>query len=148
MRRLRPLLFLVLLACGISLAATPGMWLPRQLPEIASDLREAGLQLDPQQLADLTGFPMGAIVSLKGCSGFHDACGSLVAPLEVSLLGDGVSGVVSLRAGESATLAEGAETLLVVRAEDMPVRNAECFTAPIDQPRLLESVWIAATAAP
>ncbi|XXX77940.1 hypothetical protein WMF30_04100 [Sorangium sp. So ce134] len=91
---------------------------------------------------------LAELTPLKGCRGFHDACGSLVAPLEVSLLGDGVSGVVSLRAGESAALAEGAETLLLVRAEDMPVRNAECFTAPIDQPRLLESVWIAAAAAP
>ncbi|WP_437600479.1 hypothetical protein WMF28_02775 [Sorangium sp. So ce590] len=99
-----------------------------------------GRQASTDFLAELT--------PLKGCRGFHDACGSLVAPLEVSLLGDGVSGVVSLRAGESAALAEGAETLLVVRAEDMPVRNAECFTAPIDQPRLLESVWIAAAAAP
>ncbi|WP_437938621.1 hypothetical protein [Sorangium sp. So ce341] len=88
------------------------------------------------------------LTPLKGCRGFHDACGSLVEPLEVSLLGDGVSGVVSLRAGERAELVEGAETLLVVRAEDMPVRNAECFTAPIDQPRLLESIWIAAAPAP
>ncbi|WP_437968406.1 hypothetical protein WMF04_03550 [Sorangium sp. So ce260] len=99
-----------------------------------------GRQASADFLAELT--------PLDGCSGFHDACGSRVAPLEASLLGDGVSGVVSLRAGESATLAEGAETLLLVRAEDMPVRDAECFTAPIDQPRLLESVWIAAAAAP
>lgn len=103
-----------------------------------------GSMVGRQASADFT----AELTPLTGCSGFHDACGSLVAPLEASLLGDGVSGVVSLRAGESATLAEGAETLLLVRAEDMPVRQAECFTAPIDQPRLLESVWIAAVAAP
>ncbi|XXY45488.1 hypothetical protein WME91_36345 [Sorangium sp. So ce269] len=89
-----------------------------------------------------------ALTPLAGCDAFQDACGSLVAPLEASLLGEGVSGVVSLRAGESAKLAEGAETLLLMRAEDMPVRDAECFTAPIDQPRLLESVLVAANAAP
>jgi hypothetical protein len=85
---------------------------------------------------------------LAACDAFHDACGSLVEPLEASLLGDGVSGVVSLRPGESAELAEGAGTLFLVRADDMPVRDAECFTVPVDQPRLLESVLVAATAAP
>lgn len=85
---------------------------------------------------------------LAGCDAFHDACGSLVEPLEASLLGEGVSGVVSLRPGESAELAEGAGALFLVRADDMPVRDAECFTVPIDQPRLLESVLVAATAAP
>ncbi|WP_437297556.1 twin-arginine translocation signal domain-containing protein [Sorangium sp. So ce426] len=85
---------------------------------------------------------------LAACGGYHDACGSLVEPLEASLLGDGVSGVVSLRPGESAALAEGAGALFLVRADDMPVRDAECFTVPVDQPRLLESVLVAATAAP
>jgi len=59
---------LVLLAVAPLPAAQPGMWLPQQLPRIAQDLQASGLKLDPRQLADLTGFPMGAIVSLKGCS--------------------------------------------------------------------------------
>ena len=50
------------------LAAKEGMFTPEQLPEIADDLREAGLELDPEALSDLTGFPMGAVVSLGGCS--------------------------------------------------------------------------------
>lgn len=61
------------------LAAPPGMWLPRQLPEIGPDLTETGLQMDPQQLADLTAFPMGAIVSLKGCSGSFVSPEGLIA---------------------------------------------------------------------
>ncbi len=44
------------------------MFTPQQLPLIADDLREAGLEIDPKALTDLTGFPMGAIVSLGGCS--------------------------------------------------------------------------------
>ncbi|MCF7221270.1 S46 family peptidase [Marilutibacter chinensis] len=44
------------------------MWVPQQLPEIAKPLRKAGLKLDPEQLADLTGDPMGAVVSLGGCT--------------------------------------------------------------------------------
>lgn len=48
--------------------AGEGMWVPQQLPEIAGPLKKAGLKLNPKQLADLTGDPMGAVVSLGGCT--------------------------------------------------------------------------------
>lgn len=48
--------------------AVEGMWTPEQLPRIAADLTRAGLQLDPGELADLRGYPMGAVVSLGGCT--------------------------------------------------------------------------------
>lgn len=48
--------------------ANEGMWMPQQLPEIAEQLKAAGLELDPANLTQLTEFPMGAIVSLGGCS--------------------------------------------------------------------------------
>ncbi len=48
--------------------ADEGMWLPDQLPKIADRLAAAGLDTPPQDFADLTGDPMGAIVSLGGCS--------------------------------------------------------------------------------
>jgi len=48
--------------------AAEGMWMPQQLPEIAAPLQEAGLQLAPQQLADVTGDPMGAVVALGNCT--------------------------------------------------------------------------------
>jgi len=65
----RPLIA-ALLACAATtpLAAKEGMFTPEQLPEIAEDLRETGLEIDPETLSELTGFPMGAIVSLGGCS--------------------------------------------------------------------------------
>ncbi|WP_187770662.1 S46 family peptidase [Cognatilysobacter lacus] len=44
------------------------MWVPQQLPEIAGALKKAGLKLNPRQLADLTADPMGAVVSLGGCT--------------------------------------------------------------------------------
>ncbi|WP_184407028.1 S46 family peptidase [Xanthomonas sp. 3075] len=44
------------------------MWVPQQLPDIAGPLKQAGLRLSPQQLADLTGDPMGAVVALGGCT--------------------------------------------------------------------------------
>ncbi len=48
--------------------AGEGMWVPQQLPEIAGPLKKAGLKMSPKQLANLTGDPMGAVVSLGGCT--------------------------------------------------------------------------------
>ncbi|MDC8784363.1 S46 family peptidase [Roseateles koreensis] len=48
--------------------AAEGMWMPQQLPQIAKDLKQAGLQLDPAKLTQLTEFPMGAVISLGGCT--------------------------------------------------------------------------------
>ena len=48
--------------------ADEGMWMPQQLPQVAQQLKAAGLELDPATLTKLTEFPMGAIVSLGGCS--------------------------------------------------------------------------------
>ena len=68
--RLRPLAASVLVALvGLPLAhAAEGMWVPQQLPEIAGPLKKAGLELAPEQLADLTGDPMGAVAALGGCT--------------------------------------------------------------------------------
>nr|WP_233171697.1 S46 family peptidase [Dyella sp. ASV21] len=44
------------------------MWQPAQLPSIAATLKQHGLKLDPNTLTDLTAYPMGAIVSLGGCT--------------------------------------------------------------------------------
>lgn len=48
---------------------TGGMWLPGQIPELEGVLRELGLEIDPQALADPTSNVLNAIVSLDGCSG-------------------------------------------------------------------------------
>ncbi|HEY0955161.1 MAG TPA: S46 family peptidase [Roseateles sp.] len=63
---------LTLLAAAALAVATAhadeGMWMPKQLPQIAKPLKAGGLALDPKTLNDLTGFPMGAVVSLGGCT--------------------------------------------------------------------------------
>ncbi|MBO9715533.1 MAG: S46 family peptidase [Pseudoxanthomonas sp.] len=56
------------LAAAPAAHAGEGMWVPQQLPEIAGPLKQAGLKLSPEQLADLTGDPMGAVVALGGCT--------------------------------------------------------------------------------
>jgi hypothetical protein len=49
-------------------AADEGKWMPQQVPALAEKLRALGFEGDPQAFADLTGQPMGAIVSLGYCT--------------------------------------------------------------------------------
>ncbi|HEX6083636.1 MAG TPA: S46 family peptidase [Thermoanaerobaculia bacterium] len=49
-------------------AYAEGMWMPQQMPQLAAELQKAGVTIDPKRLADLTGDPMGAVVSLGGCT--------------------------------------------------------------------------------
>lgn len=48
--------------------AEEGMWTPDQLPELRSELKELGMEIDPAKLADLTQFPMNAVIWLGGCT--------------------------------------------------------------------------------
>ncbi|MBZ5710347.1 S46 family peptidase [Nannocystis pusilla] len=45
-----------------------GMWMPGQMTAHAETLKSLGLAYDPAALTDPTAFPLGAIVSLGGCS--------------------------------------------------------------------------------
>ena len=58
----------VLCLLAVPALADEGMWMPQQIPELAPRLRAMGFAGDPKAFADLTGYPMGAIVSLGGCS--------------------------------------------------------------------------------
>lgn len=53
---------------ALPLAADEGMWMPQQIPDLAPRLKQLGFAGDAKMWADLTGFPMNAIVSLGGCS--------------------------------------------------------------------------------
>ncbi|GAB5391401.1 MAG: hypothetical protein Altm2KO_37260 [Alteromonas macleodii] len=57
-----------LLGGAMQVNAKEGMFTPEQLPSIAGDLKETGLAIPASSINDLTAFPMGAIVSLGGCS--------------------------------------------------------------------------------
>ena len=57
-----------LLGTAMQVDAKEGMFTPEQLPSIAGDLKETGLEIPASSINDLTAFPMGAIVSLGGWS--------------------------------------------------------------------------------
>ncbi len=63
----------VLLSSGIVLAssaafADEGQWQPYQMPSIADKLSERGIKIPAKQLADLTQYPMNAVVGLGYCT--------------------------------------------------------------------------------
>ena len=77
--RLLSVSVLAALAAVPAALAGEGMWVPQQLPQIAGPLAKAGLKLAPEQLADLTGDPMGAVVALGGCTASFGSPNGLVA---------------------------------------------------------------------
>jgi len=56
-----------------------GMWLPEQMPQQAEVLRSLGLEIPAAQLADRTKAPLGAMVSLGGCSAAFVSRDGLIA---------------------------------------------------------------------
>ncbi|GAA4897052.1 S46 family peptidase [Ferrimonas pelagia] len=60
---------LILAVAGIPGAlAVEGMWQPHQLPALADDMKQLGLELDANTMADLGAFPMNAVINFGGCS--------------------------------------------------------------------------------
>ena len=58
----------VVIATVVGVGAEQGMWMPQQIPDLAAKLKSLGFTGDPAAFADLTGQPMGAVVSLGGCT--------------------------------------------------------------------------------
>ena len=48
--------------------ADEGMWQPRQMPELAAQLKARGLQMAPEDLSNLAAKPLDAVISLGGCT--------------------------------------------------------------------------------
>jgi hypothetical protein len=67
--------FALLMGVATNALAVEGMWQPHQLPAIEADLQRAGISVDPKELADLTRYPMNAVISLGFCTA------SFVSPL-------------------------------------------------------------------
>lgn len=69
MKRIVTSLALLSLAIApVKSRADGGMWMPQQMKDLAPRLKKLGFQGNPKAFADLTGMPMGAVVSLGGCS--------------------------------------------------------------------------------
>jgi hypothetical protein len=64
----KKLLIGILSLAAVTAFGAEGMWMPQQIPSLAAELKKAGLKIDANRFADLTGDPMGAVISLGGCS--------------------------------------------------------------------------------
>jgi len=94
--------------------------------------------------ADLAPWGSGdwAATERAGCAPTHDACGNYIIPLALSLRGPTGVEVASLPGG-SGQAAVGAGTLLVHRAERVPVGDATCTSEAIGpEGHSLDSVFI------
>ena len=49
-------------------SADEGMWQPKQMPQLAAQLKARGLQMDPADLSNLAAKPLDAVISLGGCT--------------------------------------------------------------------------------
>jgi len=144
-------LLLVLLAASTTFA-NEGMWMPQQMPQLASELQQLGIQLDPARLADLTGDPMGAVVSLGGCTAsfvspdglvvtnHHCAFGSIQhnSTAERDLISNGF--LARVRA-EELPAAPGTKLWVTTKIEDVTGRMTAKIKAGIadaDRARLLD----------
>lgn len=67
--RLKTMWMAVAMAMVPAAQADEGMWMPSQLPDIARQLRAAGFQGNPADLADLTKPPLSAVVKVGGATG-------------------------------------------------------------------------------
>ncbi len=63
-----PIALISLMLCAVGLVAEEGMWMPQQISGMGAQLKALGFKGDPETFADLTGQPMGAVVSLGGCT--------------------------------------------------------------------------------
>jgi len=128
-----------LLLATSPLLADEGMWMPQQIPELAGKLRALGFEGDPAAFADLTGQPMGAVVSLGGCSAsfvspeglivtnHHCAAGALQfnSTPERNLLKDGF---LARTRAEEVSNGPGARVLVTLSVNDV----SDAITGKID----------------
>ncbi len=59
---------LSLLSASFILSADEGQWQPHQLKNLQGELKQVGISLPAEQIADIDQYPMNAILSLGGCS--------------------------------------------------------------------------------
>lgn len=144
------------LALGVATTANAveGMWVPQQLPEISAPLKKAGLKLDAKQLADFTGDPMGAVVSLGGCTAsfvsprglvvtnHHCAYGAiqLNSTAQKNLMRDGFNAATQ---ADEVSAGPSSRIFVLDSIEDVTAQMKAAIdkaVTPIDRTRALETV--------
>ncbi len=147
---MKKLLIVLLIATGAS--ASEGMWMPQQIPAIAAELKQLGFQLDPASLSDLTGDPMGAVVSLGGCTASFVSPDGLVVTNHHCVFGSIqhnstperdliTNGFLAKTREEELPAAPGTKVWVTTKIEDVTQRmtgNMKAGVADVDRAKLLD----------
>ncbi|MCU1246907.1 MAG: Peptidase, partial [Acidobacteria bacterium] len=141
---MRRFLLATLAFLALPLLADEGMWMPQQIPQLSAELQKAGIRIDPNRLADLTGDPMGAVISLGGCTAsfvspdglvvtnHHCAYGSIQhnsAVLKQDLL---QNGFLARTREEELPAAPGSRVFVTTKIEDVTDRVTGNVSAKLD----------------
>jgi len=131
--------------------ANEGMWMPQQLPQLAKELEEAGLELDPARLTQLTEYPLGAIISLGGCTAsfvsdqglvvtnHHCAYGSIQyqSTAEKNLIKDGF---LAATLKDELPAAPGSRVFVTVAADKVTNRIIDAKTARLSGKARIDAI--------
>ncbi|HEX6161387.1 MAG TPA: S46 family peptidase, partial [Thermoanaerobaculia bacterium] len=145
-------LLLLSLAFPLPAIADEGMWMPQQIPQLAAGLKSRGLAIDPARLSDLTGDPLGAVISLGGCTAsfvspeglivtnHHCAFSSIQhnATAERDLI---TNGFLARTKGEELPAAPGTRVWVTTNIEDVTARvtvGLETISADVGRAKLID----------
>ena len=131
--------------------AHEGMWMPQQLPLVAKDMKALGLKFDPARLSQPLGYPMGAVVSLGGCTAsfvspqglvvtnHHCAYGSIQynSTPQKDLL---QNGFLAASLGDELPAAPGSRILVTVALTDVTDRVIDKKTAALQGKARIDAI--------
>ena len=131
--------------------AHEGMWMPQQLPLVAKDMKALGLKFDPARLSQPLGYPMGAVVSLGGCTAsfvspqglvvtnHHCAFGSIQynSTPQKDLL---KNGFLAASLGEELPAAPGSRILVTVALTDVTDKVIDKATAALQGKARIDAI--------
>lgn len=140
--RVKKTIQVLLFAAALPLYAGEGMWMPQQIPQLAPELKKLGLKLDPNKLADLTGDPLGAVISLGNCTASFISPDGLIATNHHCAFGSIQhnstpqrnlidNGFVARTREEELPAAPGSKVWVTTKIEDVTARVNQKLTAKL-----------------
>jgi len=128
----------IFLLATLPLFADEGMWMPQQMPQLSGQLEKLGIEAN--RLSNLTGDPLGAVVSLGGCTASFVSPDGLVVTNHHCAFGSIqhnstperdfiTNGFLARTRAEEVPAAPGTKVWVTTNIEDVTVRVTSGITA-------------------